>query len=125
MKYVLALVSILFASSVHAHEWTPTYPKLKSHYLDGIIMTTMYMFNKRNDVQFYEISVFDEEWNNLSFATNQRVFQIKYLERKQIEIYFRSKDEDKITYICTESKMLKEDSAGTNVKSRICSKIKR
>ena len=93
--------------------------------MKGISMIKMNMFNKRSDVKFYEIGVFDEEWNPLPFAAQDRVFRIKYLEQKQIEIYFKQKDEDRVTYICTQSKILKDDSTGTNVTSRICSKIKR
>lgn len=118
-------MSILFASSVSAHEWTPTYPKIEQHYMKSVILVKMHMFNRRDDVTFYEIDVFDDEWNPITFVTQQRIFRIKYLERKNIEIYFKQEDEDRITYICTRSKILKNDSAGANVKSRICSKIKR
>ena len=51
----------LFTSSAIAHELTPTYAELKPSYVDNILVTTMKMWNRRNDVEYYEINVYDKE----------------------------------------------------------------
>ena len=106
-----------------AHEWTPTYPELRKSYVEGVNVTSMVLFNKREDVSYYEIEVYDEEWNPLPFASAHKVFQINHLGTKKVDIYFR--EEDDITYICTASKSLKKDVKSSGIKSRICSKVKK
>tara|TARA_B100000900_G_C20198937_1_gene561015 strand:+ start:141 stop:524 length:384 start_codon:yes stop_codon:yes gene_type:complete len=115
----------LFTSSAIAHELTPTYAELKPSYVDNILVTTMKMWNRRNDVEYYEINVYDKEWNKVPFAAVDRIFQISYLQHKQMDVYFREKDAKRIEWICTTSKQLKQDVISTGVKSQICSKIAR
>ena len=125
MKFVLAiLVFIAMSSFVHAHEMTPTYIEITSSHIDGVATSSVKLFNRRVDVEYYEISVFDEEWNSIPFAASNRVIQLNYLETKNIEVYFRDVDRENITYICTTSKLLKSNSTSTNISSRICSKVK-
>ena len=115
----------LFTSSAIAHELTPTYPELKPSYVDKVLVTTIKMWNRRNDVEYYEIGVFDEEWDKIPFATTDRIFKVSYLQHKTMDVYFRDKDVDRIFWICTTSKQLKQDVKSTGVKSRICSRIAR
>ena len=61
---------MLLCSNAVAHEMTPTYPKWKVSYIEGVKTTTMKMVNKRKDVEWYEIGVFDEEWEPIPFVTN-------------------------------------------------------
>lgn len=124
MKSLITIAAALFATNAVAHEWTPTYPKLESSYIDNVLVTEMNLFNHRSDVKYYEISVFDEEWNSVSFASNDKIIKIEQFEKKTVEIYFRKKDQDDITYICTTSKSLKSEVGTSVVKSRICSKVK-
>lgn len=115
----------LFTSSAIAHELTPTYAELKPSYVDNILVTTMKMWNRRNDVEYYEINVYDKEWNKVPFAAVDRIFQISYLQHKQMDVYFREKDAKRIEWICTTSKQLKQDVISTGIRSQICSKIAR
>ena len=124
MKYGFAAALMLFANSAAAHELTPTYPEIRPSYVNGVSVTTMKMWNRRSDAKYYEINVFDEKWNPVSFATSNRVIQLNYLEHKSFEIYFRDEDKDRVSYICTTSKQLKRDVLSTGVKSKICSRIK-
>jgi len=124
IKYKFAAALILFANSAAAHELTPTYPEIRPSYVNGVSVTTMKMWNRRSDAKYYEINVFDEKWNPVSFATSNRVIQLNYLEHKSFEIYFRDEDKDRVSYICTTSKQLKRDVLSTGVKSKICSRIK-
>ena len=48
-----------------------TYPKWKITAHDGIYKTSIEMFNSRTDVEWYEISVFDNDWKQIRFVTEQ------------------------------------------------------
>lgn len=126
MKYFIygLLVPFLLSASAIAHEMVPTYPKLKPSHIDGVVVTTMKMFNKREDVEYYEIGVFDKDFNTVPFVTSYNVIKLPYLGHVTFDVYIRKSDESKATYICSRSKLRKEDSARTAVSSRICSKIK-
>ena len=47
---------------------TPTYPKWEVSYIEGVQKAAMKIVNKRADVEWYEISVFDEEWEPIPFV---------------------------------------------------------
>jgi len=108
-----------------AHEWTPTYPKMKYSFIDGIMVTTMDLFNKREDISWYEIGVYDKDFNLIKHSVQGgKVQYVPPLQRKSVDVYIRSKDMDKATYICSKSKIISESEKATVVASRICSKIK-
>jgi hypothetical protein len=44
--FIMSLMMVSLVSVAHAHEMTPTYPKLEPSHLDGVVKTTMQMFNK-------------------------------------------------------------------------------
>jgi hypothetical protein len=108
-----------------SHEMTPTYPELRPSYVDGLYSVKMKLFNRRDDVVFYDVNVFDRDWEPVSFATQNKLIRIRYLEKTDFEIYIRSSDYKRVEYICTSSKLLKDSVGSTAVTSRICSKIKR
>lgn len=112
-----------YASS---HQFTPTYPEWESSYSPGIVQTTMLLFNSREEINYYEIKVFDEEWNSLPFAGAgiANVMYVPYLDRKFIPIYLREKDVGLARYICSRSKILAGGVQASQVSSRICSKLK-
>lgn len=124
MRYVIALLLILTTTRLYGHELIPTYPELRTSYIEGVLTTTLVLFNKREDVKYYQISVFDKEWNPIEFATGTRVIEVEYEKKVSFDVYIRSKDRKKATYICTESKILKQQQTTTIVSSRICSKLK-
>lgn len=124
MKHIILAVA-LFASSATAHEMTPTYLKFKPSYIEGVAVTTIEMWNRRNDVEYYEISVVDEMWNGIPFATKSRIIKLSHLSRSKIDIYVKKEDVKNIEFVCTSSKQLKSDVKSTGVKSMICSKIER
>lgn len=115
---------MLISGVANAHQFMPTYPKFEQSFVGGVLFTKMELFNKRSEVEYYEIQVFDADWNKAPFASEAKVVQVKYLETKRIDIYIRNEDILKTVYICTESKMLKQDSKYTIISSRVCSKIK-
>jgi len=118
---ILLLVMSGYAS---AHEFTPTYPKLKNSYVEGVLYTTMTLFNMRKDVEYYEFGVFNAEWEKVPFAMQQKVMRFKHLEKKKVDIYIREKDKEEVVFICSKSKLVVTGTAKTSVSSRICSKVK-
>jgi len=122
MRFVITAAALLFFSSAAAHEMTPAYLKL-ALVEDGIYETTIKMLNRRDDVEYYEITAFDSEWKPLPFGSYDRVFKLPHLKRKEVKIYFQKKIVNKLTYVCTTSKILKGQ--GTFVSSRICSKVEK
>jgi hypothetical protein len=122
-RFFTAVVAVLMATTAQAHEWTPTYPKFEPSFLDGIVVTNMTLFNKRKDIEYYEISVYDEDWNPVPFATTQKLLNVPYLGQETVSIYIREADCERIEYICTTSKRILEDIESTGINSRICSKV--
>lgn len=124
MRFVIAtLVLVLTCGISYAHELTPTYFKMEPSYYDDVYVTKMMMFNRREDIKYYQIEVYDEEWKPLTFAATERILELGYLERKSFEIYMKAKDAQRVTYICTRSKILKGGESSV-IASNICSKIK-
>lgn len=119
------LIFALGGMQASGHEFTPAYPKLEPAYIEGVLVAKMELFNRRNDVNFYEISVFDGEWNLIPFAATDKIIEVSYLQKKYIEVYIREKDKNKAVYICSKSKLTpKGDERVAIISSRICSKIK-
>lgn len=123
MKYIIFTVSLLFSTIAYSHEMVPTYPKLEPSYMDGLYKATLTVFNKRPEVEYYEIGVFTEEWDPLPFVSNYKIYKIPYLSAITFDIYIRREDKYEITYICSISKLRKQDKTVTAVSSRICSKV--
>ena len=124
MKLISIIAVALITTSAAAHELTPTYPEIESAYIDGVSVIKMKMWNRRDDASYYEVNVYDGEWKSVPFATPEKIIKLGYLEHKSFELYIRDADRDKIKYICTISKQLKQDVQSTGIKSRICSKVK-
>lgn len=125
--YRSLIVGILLCLSGYAsaHEWTPTYPELRYSHVSGIMKVEMFLFNAREDVGYYEISVWDADWEKLPFAADLRIIPLEYLGRKNITIYIKESDRERVTYICSESKLQSDGTPKSSISSRVCSKIKR
>lgn len=121
---VLAFLLCMFGGPAMAHQFTPTYPEFTISFVDGVMQTKMEIFNKRREVEYYELGVFDKDWNPVTFAADDRLVRVRYLETKKLSIYVKSEDLPKVTYICTESRLRREDVKDTVISSKICSKVK-
>jgi hypothetical protein len=84
----------------------------------------MELFNSRKDVRYYQIGVFDADFNPIPFATAEKIINIPYLSRKKVDVFIKLTDARRAVYICSKSKLLSKGSAITSISSRICSKIK-
>lgn len=122
-RYVIGLM-IFVNGFANAHQFLPTYPKFEPSFVQGVVQTKMELFNRRKEIGFYEVGVFDKDWNKIPFATESKIIQINYLERKNIIVYLKKEDLNQALYICTESKIKREDIQATSIASKICSKIK-
>lgn len=119
----LAAALILLAASAGAHEMTPAYPELHPSSVPQIMQADLSIFNARDDVEFYAISVFDAEWKPVSFASAQRVMRVPTGSRKDFEIYIKESDADLVVYVCTTSMLRAGQEDNTIVSSRICSRL--
>ena len=123
---MLNKLSILFiglASIVHSHEMTPAYPELKPSHVSGVMKVELSLFNQREDVKYYQIELFDLDFNSLPFSTTYRIMKVEHKERKNFEVYIRRSDLNKPLYVCTISKITKSRGVKSLISSRICSKI--
>lgn len=124
MRYLLSILIVL-SGYASAHEWTPTYPIFNPSAVEGINVSTMKLFNAREDVEYFEIGVFDEDWNGVPFAViGDNIIRVKHQEIKYIDVYIRRNDMKRAVYVCSKSKPLAEDTTKPMLFSRICSKIK-
>ena len=124
MRSTLIALLLLCSGYVQAHQWSPTYPKLEPYYMANVYVAKMKLFNARTDVTYYEIQVFDANWRTLPFASKEKLIKIATHETKNVDVFIRKQDRDRVTYICTQSKIKREDAKATVVASRICSKVK-
>ena len=124
MRVFLFCALMLITNIASAHEMTPTYPKLIPSHIDGVYVTTMEMFNKRADVEFYEIGVFDKNFKPIPFVSKFTVLKLRYLGHISFDIYIRKEDVSAATYVCSISKLRKEDKSRTAISSKICSKFR-
>lgn len=114
----------LVSSWANAHEMTPTYPKLYPSHMEGIYKTNVEIFNRRQEVEYYEIGVFDSNFNPVPFVTTYRIIKVTYLSFVKVEVYIQEENIGKAMYICSQSKLRKEQNTRTAIASRICSKFK-
>ena len=122
--YRPVILWLLLCGSVAAHDMTPTYPKWKMSFIPTAKMTTMKVFNKRADVQWYQIGVFDKEFKPIPFVTRYKILRIKYLSHVKFYIYINDDNVKRAEYVCTTSKLRGNDDFKPIVESRICSRFK-
>jgi len=121
---VLISVVMVACSEAIAHEMTPTYPKLRPSFAEDIYTTSIDLFNRRQDVEYYEVGIFDKDFKVVPFTTIYKIVKVSYLSKVNINVYIKAKDVNKAVYICSQSKIRKEQDVRTVVASRICSKFK-
>jgi hypothetical protein len=123
-KLILACLFILVSSLAYSHEMVPTYPKLRTSAYPGIVETEMEMFNYRQDVEYYEIAVFDKDWRPVPFVSQYKIVRLSYLQRVKFKIYIAENHRDSAKYICSKSRLRGEEQPTTVISSMICSKFK-
>jgi hypothetical protein len=124
MLRLLIFALMWVCGTAYSHQFTPTYVKFDQSFVEGIGQTKMELFNKRREVEYYELGVFTEDWQPISFASENKIIHVRYLETKKINVYVKFQDIKKVVYICTESRLRREDVKDTVISSKICSKVK-
>ena len=119
----LIVLFLLCSFSTSAHEMTPAYPVVKPSHVDGVVKVEMSLFNSREEIEWYQIELFDLNWTNIPFASSYRIINIGYKERKSFDVYIRKADMDEAVYLCTTSKVRKSSKSRTLISSRICSRL--
>ena len=119
----LVVLFLLLSFSTSAHEMTPAYPEVKPSHVAGVVKVEMSLFNSREEIEWYQIELFDLNWTNMPFASSYRIINIGYKERKSFDVYIRKADMDEAVYLCTTSKVRKSSKSRTLVTSRICSRL--
>lgn len=122
-RYVFVIMCLI-CGYANAHQFVPTYPKFETSFIEGVVSTKMELFNKRREIEYYELGVYDAEWHPVAFASENKTIRIGYLETKKINVYIKKEDLKRAVYICTESRMKKQEIQATTISSKICSKIK-
>lgn len=119
----LVVLFLLLSFSTSAHEMTPAYPEVKPSHVAGVVKVEMSLFNSREEIEWYQIELFDLNWTNIPFASSYRIINIGYKERKSFDVYIRKADMDEAVYLCTTSKVRKSSKSRTLISSRICSRL--
>jgi len=120
----LLIMLLLVSPWALAHEMVPTYPELRPSHVDAVSVTSMKLFNKRQDIEYYEVGVFDKDFNPIPFVTSYRIMKVQYLGKVSFDVYIAAKDVKDAEYICSRSKVRSNSDVRAVIASRICSKIK-
>ena len=123
MRFLLTLIFIFCYNNSFAHEMTPAYPKVSTSYINNVSTTKMKLFNKREDISYYKVEVWDNDWKPVAFASTNKIIKIGYNKTILFDVYVQTKNIKYVVYICTVSKNFKQEQKVTLVASRICSKI--
>jgi hypothetical protein len=121
MKLAIALT--LLGTATGAHEMTPAYPELHPSSVPQIMQADLSIFNARDDVEYYSVSVLDGNMNPVTFASTQRVMHVLPGSRKDFEIYIREADVERVVYVCTTSMLRAGQEDDAIISSRICSRL--
>lgn len=117
------LIFLGWATAVSAHEMTPAYPIIKPSYVSGVVKVDLSLFNSREEINYYEIGLYDLNWDGIPFSAVYRIIKVGYKERKNFSVYIRESDLDEAVYVCTTSKIKRQRETKTLVSSRICSRL--
>lgn len=118
------VILLLLSSWVSAHELTPTYPSWSETLNPEVLSTKVTLFNRRQDVQFFAVGIYDNDWQKVPFAASDRLLRVPYLEARELRVYIQKEQIGRAVYICTRSKILKGIQKLSAVSSTICSKTR-
>ena len=123
MIRAIAAAMIFSGAAADAHEMTPAYPKLHQSSVSQIMQADLSLFNARDDVEYFAVSLFDAEWGPVPFASAQRVMHVMPGGRQDFEVYIRQSDVPRVVYVCTTSMLRAGQESSAIVSSRICSRL--
>ena len=118
------ILCLLLSGAVLSHEMTPTYPKWEISGVDDVKKTTMRLWNSREDVRYYEIGLFSDDWKPIPFVTAYRILPVGYLKEVKFDVYITENNIKRAIYLCSLSKLRSSNESQTLLATRICSKFK-
>ena len=124
MRSAVVLCLLLFNYAVHSHEQTPTYPKWTVSGVSEVKKTQIRLWNSRPNIEYYEIGVFDGDWQPIPFVTAYKILPVKYLQEVKVDIYIKESNIEEARYVCSLSKLRSSNESQTLLVTRICSKFK-
>ena len=113
----------MLGSYAQAHEQTPAYPKVLPSHVKGVVKVQLQLLNRRKEINYYEVGLFDKNFNEIDFTTKRRIIKIGYEEKIDFDVYLRKVDLKKAVYVCSASKILKSNNSRAIVSSIVCSKL--
>ena len=117
------LIFLGWATAVSAHEMTPAYPIVKPSHVTGVVKVDLSLFNSREEINYYEIGLYDLNWDSIPFSAVYRIIKVGYKERKNFSVYIRKSNLDEAVYVCTTSKIRRQITTRTLISSKICSRL--
>jgi hypothetical protein len=118
------VIPLLLCGVAFAHEMTPTYPVFSPSYVEGVHKAEMSLFNKRTDVEYYEVGVFDKDWKPIRFVSAYQFVKVPYLSSLKFDVFVKDGDLKRVEYICSKSVLRRTNFTEPVVSSKICSKVK-
>ena len=118
------ILCLLLSGAVLSHEMTPTYPKWEISGVDDVKKTTMRLWNSRENVRYYEIGLFSDDWKPLPFVTAYRILPVGYLKEVKFDVYITENNIKRARSVCSLSKLRSSNESQTLLATRICSKFK-
>ena len=119
-----ALLLLLVTTSSYGHQMSPAYPKFGLTHLAGVKKVEMQIFNSREDVEFYEIGVFNVDWQPINFVSLYKIIKIDYLATVKFDVYLTDADALNAEYLCSRSKLRSDNNNQALLATRICSRFK-
>jgi hypothetical protein len=113
----------MLGTYAQSHEQTPAYPRILPSHVEGVVKVQLRLLNRRKEINYYEIGLFDKNFEEMDFTTKRKIIKIDYQEKVDFDIYLRKSDLNKAVYICTASKILKSNKSRAVVSSLVCSKL--
>jgi len=113
----------MLGANAQSHEQTPAYPRILPSHVEGIVKVQLHLLNRRKEINYYEVGLFDQNFEEMDFTTKRKIIKIDYQEKVDFDVYLRKSDLDKAVYICTASKILKSNKSRAVVSSLVCSKL--
>jgi hypothetical protein len=113
----------MLGANAQSHEQTPAYPRILPSHVQDVVKIQLQILNRRKEINYYEVGLFDKNFDEIDFTTKRKIIKIDYEEKIDFDVYLRKSDLHKAVYICTASKILKSNKSRAIVSSIVCSKL--